>query len=143
MSVAVTINSLAYVDTVDEQQTTPLGETVTATVNVDVLVASISCGDVTDHPLYFKPEAVGNRMANYPDVDTPLAGVETLTRELIFSWSPSLTPADPTNHVDVNGGVDGRITVGWVDGVDTDAQSVLDGLADRINAARAAFTAPS
>jgi hypothetical protein len=141
MSVTATINSLTYIDTIDQQQTTPLGDTTTVTVKVDVLVASVSCGSVADHPLYFAPEAVGNRMANYPGVDTSLLAVESLVRELIFGWSPSLTPADPTNPIDVNGGTDSRIDIAWASGADTSAQTVLDGLADRINAAKAAYSA--
>lgn len=62
--------------------------------------------------VWFKPEAIGNRLAGYGLTELEHA-IESIVRETVFSLSPSLEPEDPSNRIHVNGGVDERISVKW------------------------------
>jgi hypothetical protein len=142
-----TITKLEYIDTTPQAKTTPLGEAYTEQVLIDSFVVTFDVIEkgsqskilVTDHPLWFKPEAIGNRIANYDPVVEHIHAVEALVREVVFGWSPTLEPPDPTNPVDVNGGIDDRIAVEWSPGVDT---SVLELHTERIVSAVQAFSPP-
>lgn len=135
---AVTITDLAFAETVEVPFPTPLDPNGTATVPNRYVTAKIDVAALTGYDVHFEPEAIGNRMVGY-SLSEEKHAVETLVRECVFSWLPELQPADPQNAIDVQGGLDDRITVAW--GVSDDAiAAVLQPLADRIAAAVAIFT---
>jgi hypothetical protein len=127
-----TITDVKYVDKISETTTTPLGETSVVDVPLDSFVVTFSSGKVINQELWFKPEAIGNRIANYEPVMDHKEAIEALVRELVFSWAPSLTPADPDNKSDVNGGVDDRIAIEWKFEMDP---AIVEDHSDRIEAA--------
>jgi hypothetical protein len=135
----VTVTGVRYDAFADVERSTPLEDYVER-VELDNIVVTFSVGRVTGAEWALRPEAVANRMVGYT-LDSPLAALESLVREAVFSWAPSVTPADPANTVDVNGGVDDRIAVGWKDdGAKAAAESLLATFAERITAAREMFS---
>lgn len=138
-----TISSLVYDETVEVEQTTPLG-TFTNLVPVDMLTVTVQVKGVPDQSLTFSPEAVGNRMAVY-EIDDIVAAVESIVREVVFSWDPTLAPPpDPTLPMsEITGGLHPEIAILWTEEASAQATEVLDPLADRIYAARdASMPAP-
>jgi hypothetical protein len=112
MGHSVTIDRFEYVETVTMEVESPLGGALVTEAPCDHLRATISAGPVVGHWLYFKPEAIADRMQGYELADE-LVAIESLVRELVFSWAAELEPADPTDRRHVNGGQDKRITVKW------------------------------
>lgn len=136
--VTATITNFAYLETITQELETPLGSS-TVEVPCDMLQAVVDSKPVLGHPIHFAPEAVGNRMAGY-EIDDIVAAVESLVREVMFGWSPSMEPVDPSSPIDVNGGLDERIAVVWTEEASAQATEVLDPMAERIYAARDHYT---
>jgi hypothetical protein len=141
MILTATIESFEYVATEPLVTTTPLGETMTSDVEIDSYRVVFSVGKVADHPFYFRPEAIANRIVGYALADGK-AAVESLVREVVFGWAPSLQPADPENRIDVNGGVDSRIDVVWTADAEAQHAAMTDAEAARIVRALEFFSEP-
>ena len=112
---------------------TAMSETV-----IDTVQMIFDCPPVTEHSLGCRAETIGSRMASY-SLDDPLVAVESLVREVVFGWAVDLTPVDPADPLQTDGGTDERIAVSWTDEALAQANAVLTLLADRINAARDHF----
>lgn len=128
------IDAIEYVGTIETETVTPLGLTATQSVPCDSIRVTLTVGDVAGHWLYFRPEAIADRMHGYSVADEQVA-IESLVRELVFGWSPQLVAADPADPVQVNGGADDRIAVTWTDTAKAAAGELLVGtIAARITA---------
>jgi len=121
----VTITNLVYEGVHEVEHETPLGLKVKRQIEIDSFVVTFSVGKVKDHNLYFKPEALGNRITHYDSVEEEMAAVESLVRECVFGWTDELQPEDPEDRVQLHGGIDPRITVKWAKGARKDAEQIV------------------
>lgn len=124
-----TINSIEYVGTTETENTTPVGVKFTASTDVDAILVYFSVADVKKHPLWFKPEAISNRVEEYGLADN-LHAIEALVREVVFGWY-HLEPQGESRP-EINGGVDRRITIKWGTGAKKAARSILSQHEDRL-----------
>lgn len=134
--ITVTIDRLEWVESFTEEVATPLGRAQVLVRPCQSFRAWLHVGPLRDHWHYFQPAAVADRMHGYELADE-LAAVESLVREVVFSWAPHLEPRDPTDRRHVHGGQDERIAVAWSPAARQAAAGVLEPHLPKIQAAHA------
>lgn len=124
-----TINSIEYISTVESENITPLGAKTITSTDVDAILAYFSVADIKKHPLWFKPEAISNRVEGY-GLENDLNAIEALVREVVFSWL-NMKPQG-NSKAEINGGTDNRISIKWDSDAKKAARSILSEHEDRL-----------